>query len=144
MELYSLSLRRSLTLSMKDDEWWAYRSSLNLFCFYSAKKGLSTLAYKHTHTLEYCRAAFTWCNHYVLHSATLCFTSFSLCWYTLKNKGASKGSSSDSIEEPFLVPQRTIQSKVLWRTISSLPFYNLKNLLSSQRTFCETERFFRC
>ncbi len=32
---------------------------------------------------------------------------------TLKNKGASKGSSSDAIEEPFLVPQRTIQSKVL-------------------------------
>uniref|UniRef100_A0A672PJF4 Gamma-crystallin M2-like n=2 Tax=Sinocyclocheilus grahami TaxID=75366 RepID=A0A672PJF4_SINGR len=34
-------------------------------------------------------------------------------FYTLKNKGASKGSSSDAIEEPFLVPQRTIQSKVL-------------------------------
>ncbi len=33
--------------------------------------------------------------------------------FTLKNKGASKGSSSDAIEEPFLVPQRTIQSKVL-------------------------------
>ncbi len=33
--------------------------------------------------------------------------------YTLKNKGASKSSSSDAIEEPFLVPQRTIQSKVL-------------------------------
>ncbi len=32
---------------------------------------------------------------------------------TLKNKGASKGSSSDAIEEPLLVPQRTIQSKVL-------------------------------
>ncbi len=32
--------------------------------------------------------------------------------YTLKNKGASKGSSSDVKEEPFLVPQRTIQSKV--------------------------------
>uniref|UniRef100_A0A672MQZ2 Neuronal-specific septin-3-like n=1 Tax=Sinocyclocheilus grahami TaxID=75366 RepID=A0A672MQZ2_SINGR len=28
--------------------------------------------------------------------------------YTLKNKGASNGSSSDAIEEPFLVPQRTI------------------------------------
>ncbi len=39
-------------------------------------------------------------------------------------------------EEPFLVPQRTIQS--------FLPFYNLKNLLSPQQTFCETERFFRC
>ncbi len=33
--------------------------------------------------------------------------------YTLKNKGASKGSSSDVIEEPFVVPQRTIQSKVI-------------------------------
>ncbi len=33
--------------------------------------------------------------------------------YTLKNKVASKGSSSDAIEEEFLVPQRTIQSKVL-------------------------------
>ncbi len=31
----------------------------------------------------------------------------------LKIKGASKGSSSDAIEEPFLVPQRTIQSKIL-------------------------------
>ncbi len=30
--------------------------------------------------------------------------------YTLKNRDASKGSSSDAIEEPFLVPQRTIQS----------------------------------
>ncbi len=33
--------------------------------------------------------------------------------YTLKNKGASKGSSNDAIEEPVLVPQRNIQSKVL-------------------------------
>ncbi len=33
--------------------------------------------------------------------------------YTLKNKGASKVLHSDAIEEPFLVPQRTIQSKVL-------------------------------
>ncbi len=33
--------------------------------------------------------------------------------HTLKNKGASKGSSSDAIEEPFLVPQRNIQSKVI-------------------------------
>jgi len=33
--------------------------------------------------------------------------------YTLKNKGASKGSLSDAIEEPFLVPQRNIWSKVL-------------------------------
>ncbi len=30
------------------------------------------------------------------------------------------------------------------RPISFLPFYNLKNLLSPQRSFCETERFFRC
>ncbi len=35
--------------------------------------------------------------------------------YTLKRKGATK-SSSDAIEEPFLVPQRTIQSKVLFLT----------------------------
>ncbi len=34
-----------------------------------------------------------------------------ILYYTLKNKGASKGSSSDAIEEPFLVPQRSIQSK---------------------------------
>ncbi len=33
--------------------------------------------------------------------------------YTLKNKSASKGSSSDALEELFLVPQRIIQSKVL-------------------------------
>jgi len=33
--------------------------------------------------------------------------------YTLKNKGAAKDSSSNAIEEPILVPQRTIQSKVL-------------------------------
>ncbi len=39
--------------------------------------------------------------------------NWSVSQYTLKNKGASKGSSSDAIEEPFLVPQRTIQSKVL-------------------------------
>ncbi len=30
------------------------------------------------------------------------------------------------------------------KNISFLPFYNLKNLLSTQRSFCETERFFRC
>ncbi len=51
------------------------------------------------------------------------------CHYTLKNKGAS--SSSNAIEEAFLVPQRTIQSK----NISFLPLYNLKNLLSPQTTF---------
>ncbi len=34
---------------------------------------------------------------------------------TLKNKGASKGSSSDAIEEPFLVPQRTTQSRLFKR-----------------------------
>ncbi len=33
--------------------------------------------------------------------------------YTFKNKGASKVSSSDAVEEPFLVPQKTIQSKVV-------------------------------
>ncbi len=38
---------------------------------------------------------------------------------------------------------KNIQSKVLYRTISSLSFYNLKNLFSPQRTFCETERFLR-
>ncbi len=32
--------------------------------------------------------------------------------YTLKNKGASKGSSSDVIEEPFLVPQRTFSQRL--------------------------------
>ncbi len=36
-----------------------------------------------------------------------------ICSYTLKNKGASKGSSSDAIEVPFLVPQGTILSNVL-------------------------------
>ncbi len=35
-----------------------------------------------------------------------------------------------------MVPQRTIQSK----NISFLPFYNTKNLLSTQRGFCDTER----
>ncbi len=29
------------------------------------------------------------------------------------NKGASKGYSSDAIEKPFLIPQRTIQLKVI-------------------------------
>ncbi len=33
--------------------------------------------------------------------------------YTLKNKGTSKGFSSDAIEESFLIPQKNIQSKVL-------------------------------
>ncbi len=32
---------------------------------------------------------------------------------TLKNKGALKVLHSDAIEDPFLVPQRTIQSKLL-------------------------------
>ncbi len=31
--------------------------------------------------------------------------------YTFKNKGASKGSSSGAIEEPFLVPQRSSQAQ---------------------------------
>ncbi len=48
---------------------------------------------------------------------TTTVTKNTICYlpgkYTLKNKGASKGSSSDAIEEAFLVPQRTIQSKVL-------------------------------
>ncbi len=42
--------------------------------------------------------------------------------YTLKNKGASNGSSSDAIEEPFLVPQRTIQSKVFLKNHLFLTF----------------------
>ncbi len=42
-----------------------------------------------------------------------CLRRIRLLSYTLKNKGASKGSSSDAIEELFLVPQRIIQSKVL-------------------------------
>ncbi len=52
----------------------------------------------------------------VLISGKGCINAFKINTYkpyTLKNKGASKGSSSDAIEEPFLVPQRTIQSKVL-------------------------------
>ncbi len=53
----------------------------------------------------------------------------------LKIKVLYKVLYSDAIEEPFLVPQRAIQSKVLERTIFFLPFYNLKNLLSKQRTF---------
>ncbi len=51
---------------------------------------------------------------------------------------------SDALEEPLSAPQRTIQSKVILRILSFLPFYNLKNLLLQQRTFCETESFFRC
>ncbi len=39
-----------------------------------------------------------------------------------KNKGASKGSSSDAIEEPFLVPQRIIQSKVFLKNHLFLTF----------------------
>ncbi len=42
-----------------------------------------------------------------------CVNSLKRSQYALKNKRASKGCSSDAIEEPFLVPQRTIQSKVL-------------------------------
>ncbi len=38
-----------------------------------------------------------------------------------------KGSSSDATEEPFLAPQRSIQSMVLLKTSLS---YNLENLLS--------------
>ncbi len=30
------------------------------------------------------------------------------------------------------------------KNVSFLPFYNLKDLLSPQRTFCETERLFGC
>ncbi len=50
-----------------------------------------------------------------------------LVTYTLKYKGASKDSSSDAIEEPFLVPKKNIQSRffkepslanlsIIWRT----------------------------
>ncbi len=62
---------------------------------------------------------------------------------TLKNVCAYYVLHSDVIVEPLLVPQRTIQSKALYRTISFLPFYNLKNLFP-QKTFCATEMFFRC
>ncbi len=34
-------------------------------------------------------------------------------YFTVKNKGALKVLHSDAIEVPFLVPQRTIRSKVL-------------------------------
>ncbi len=40
--------------------------------------------------------------------------------------------------DTFLVPQRPIQSKYLYRNISFLSFYNLKNVISPQRRFCET------
>ncbi len=36
-----------------------------------------------------------------------------LTYFQWEQSGASKGFLSDAIEEPFLVPQRTIQSKVL-------------------------------
>ncbi len=61
---------------------------------------------------------------------------------TLKNKGASKGSSSNAIEEPFCCSTKNHSVKGSLKNISFLPFYNLKNLLSPQ-SFCETERFFR-
>ncbi len=60
--------------------------------------------------------------------------------YTIRNKGLQKVLHSEAIEEPSLVPQRSIQSKDMWRNISFLPCYNPKNLLSPQRTFSETER----
>ncbi len=63
---------------------------------------------------------------------------------TLKNKGASKGFSSNAIEEPFFCSTKNHSVKGSLKNISFLPFYNLKNLLSPQRSFCETERFFRC
>ncbi len=50
----------------------------------------------------------------------------------LKNKGASKGSSSGAIEEPVLVPQRTIQSKnhlFLTFLSSEEPSFPTNNLL---------------
>ncbi len=50
--------------------------------------------------------ATVWCR------VTLEYVEYSA--YTLKNKGASKGSSSDAIEEPFFgTTKNHIQSKVL-------------------------------
>ncbi len=75
---------------------------------------------------------------------------FIFIYTLLKIKVLQKVLHSDAIEEPFLVPQRIIKSKIIQRTISFLSpshlvsFYNLENLFSPQRTFCETERFFRC
>ncbi len=54
--------------------------------------------------------------------------------HTLKNKGASKGSSSDAIEKHFWFHKEPFSQRFS-QTISCLPFYNLKNLLSPQRTF---------
>ncbi len=48
---------------------------------------------------------------YIQYCKTVLLNCNNISQYTRKNKGASKGSSSDAIEEPFLVPQRTIQSK---------------------------------
>ncbi len=50
---------------------------------------------------------------YKKHKYNILFSAKHLSDYTLKNKSASKGSSSDAIELPFLVPQTTIQPKVL-------------------------------
>ncbi len=58
---------------------------------------------------------------YILHNITLdafrqepTFERSSNQGNTLENKSASKFSSNDAnIEEPFLVPQRIIQSKIL-------------------------------
>ncbi len=72
-----------------------------------------------------------------------------IIYYTLKNKGASKGSSSDAIEEPLLVPQRTIQSKpslsylfIIWRTFfhHKEPFVNQKGSSDVKRFFIEAFR----
>ncbi len=51
---------------------------------------------------------------------------FKIIYWSLDTLLKIKVLNSDAIEEAFLVPQRTIQSK----NISFWPFYNLKNLLS--------------
>ncbi len=74
-----------------------------------------------------------WVNYYFTQSAN------KHC--TLKNKGASKGSSSDAIEEPFLVPQKTIVKCSLRNHLfltflsSENPYFATKNLSWNRKVF---------
>ncbi len=65
-----------------------------------------------------------WNSLYILKAITkLSGLHLFICIYTLlKIKVLQKILHSDAIEEPFLVPQRTIKSKVIQTTISILPF----------------------
>jgi len=63
--------------------------------------------------------------------------------YSLKNKGAWTVLHSDAVEKNhFWFHKEPFCHRFFKEPSLSYLFYNLKNLLLPQRSFCETERFF--